>query len=530
MGFRGEITTLPVGLQGFNGSKNPSRLAPGHLSYVEGVDLDGDVLIKDGGASKLNSSALSGGILSGFNWSPARGSYHDIVFCDDGAIFKDTGAGTFGVTLATVGVPAIYPPFFCAAGGEDVGEDRKLFIMSDAHQMKVVVGTADTASDISNPAADWSASFPIFAVQHDNRLWAGGNASDPHRIYYSLLTDQQDFVSSGSGSLSVYPGEGEIIVGGLSFNGLLVLWKYPKGIYIVDTTDPDITNWSVRPLTKAVGAVSPWCIIPIGNDVMYLMNDGTFHVMSATNAFGDLNTSNISHEPNYFDVFMRSNVNLTNLRSAMGCWYGSKSKAWFGVPQVGTTRNNMRVMIDFNNAQVGPRFFLSRRDDIPGIWMRPDNTGVEHPVTGDNDGFVWLMDQDARNKDGEAYTMQLETSENDFSFADQRLAAKTKNGAYIEISADLISETMVNVVPLWDGLETDPLTLTLGGAGAALDAFILDVDELSSSGIVTAKNKLTGQGRRLKLIVTNNELDDEVRLSEFRVAYTVGDERSRQDG
>lgn len=527
MAFRGPVITLPIGLQGFSGSRNPSKLGPGHFSYVEAVDNDGEVIIKENGATKFNVGALAGNVRSGANWSPVPGSHDDIIVTSNAHVYKDTGAGTFPTDMGAYTLPAIYQPQFVRAGGEGIGSTRKLFIFGDGSQVKVISGTGATIASITTPPADWTASFPIFGVLHANRLWGGGAGSDPHRIYYSLPTDHQVFTGAGSGNLPIYPAEGEQLVGGLSYRGLLVLWKYPKGIYIVNTSDADITKWSVSRLTDAVGAIGPHGIVQIGNDVLYLMNDGTFHLMSATQEFGDVNTSNISRDPNYFDVFMRANVGLASLRQAQGIWYAAKSKAIFGVPLAGNTTNNLRITIDFNNAQAGPRYYLSRRDECRALWLRPGADSVYRPVETDSLANIWNIDvEGVLNKGGLPYLMQFETSETDFSFADPNLAARTKNGAYIEITADVQRSSTLIIIPYWDGQAADPILLTLNTEGAALDAFTLDIDALSATGTVIARHPLTGQGRRLKFSVTNSTPEDEVRISEFRVGYTVADERS----
>lgn len=529
MAYRGQIVTLPVGLQGFNGSRNPSKMGPGHFSYVEGVDIDGGVLVKDGGAEMLNAVALGAGarIIGGINWSPSGGLQHDIVFLDSGDVLKDTGAGTFATTVAT-GLDDInvYPPHFSAGGGEDVGNVRKLFMSSDSNQVQVLPGTTNTMADIANPAADWTASFPIFTCLHDLRMWAGGNASDPHRLYYSVSDDHEDFLTGGS--LPIYPGEGEIIVGAVSFRGLLLVFKRPKGVYVVDTRDPTPANWRVEKLNSAVGAAGPNCLLQISNDIVILDKGGNFHLMTAVQDFGDINASNIGNLSE-MSTFMRAEVSLTNIHRASPIWYAAKSKAWFMVPTVGAIDNNLRIVIDMSDIQAGPRYLLSRRDVGISAWMRPDAQGVERPVLGDDVGFVWLMDQEERNKDGDAYAYAFDTSETDFSFAEPALAGKVKNGQFLEIVADLVNETSVSIVPLWDGQPSDPINLELGGSSAALGSFTLDVDSLASAGIATKRHRLTGHGRRLKLQVENNAVDDEVRISEIRVEFHIGDERTRND-
>jgi hypothetical protein len=524
-----------VGLQGFNGSKNASKLQPGNFGYVEGVDIDGGVLIKDGGASKLNATTLGAvRVMAGINWSPAPGNDNDVVFLSNGTLKKDTGAGTFPTTLESgLGVPTLFPPFFVRAGGEAVGSTRKLFVFNEAAQVRRISGTANTSAAIAVPPADWASSFPICGCLHVNRLWGAGNASDPHRLYYSQPGNHQDFVGTvtpadgAAGNLAVYPGEGDQIVGMISFRGLLVVFKYPQGIYLVDTRDPAIANWRVDKLSGAVGACSPWCIVPISNDVVVLDSYGNFHLMSSVTDFSDIATSDVSR-PQNIGPFMRANVGLTNMRKAMGLWYSAKAKAWFMVPLAGSSNNNLRILVDFNDAASGARFYLSRRDIGCSLWTRPDSLFVRRPTLGDDAGFVWTMDEEARDKAGAAYLMYMETAETDFSFLDPQLAPHTKNGQYIEIVSDLVRNSKINIIPVWDGALGDPILFELGSAAAALGSFVLDVDALSASGTVTANKRLPGQGRRLKLIISNEELDDEVRISEIRVAFTVADERLQQ--
>ncbi len=67
MGWPIGALRLPVGLRGFHGSPNPSKLGPEHLSFTKNLDIDGGILVKDGGIQKLNASALGSGaaILGG---------------------------------------------------------------------------------------------------------------------------------------------------------------------------------------------------------------------------------------------------------------------------------------------------------------------------------------------------------------------------------------------------------------------------------------------------------------------------------
>jgi hypothetical protein len=530
MAYRGFTVKLPVGAQGFTGTRNPSQAGPGHLTFVDGVELYGGILRKEGGAEKFNASAISGDptIISGINWSPAAGVTHDVIVTSDGDVLKDTGAGTFGTTLDS-GLIADRdpPPLFVTAGGEAVAEPRKLFLFSASNQVGIVAGTADTMAAISDPPVDWDGgAFPTFGVLHASRMWGGGNASDPHRIYFTSVGDHEDYLDGGT--LSIYPGEGEGLVGGISFRGALVLWKYPSGIYVVNTTDPSPANWTVSRITRAVGSLNQHVIVQIDNDVLYMDYAGNIHALSATQEFGDMSTSNISRGSD-IEPFMQDNVNRLLLKRAVGTWYASKRQAWFCITTLGNVDNDLRVVLGFEQQQSGLRFFMSRRDKSPSIWLRPSSEDlVPRPSIGDNEGFVWNLDTEARNKDGDAYQMRFETANSDLQFADPGLATRMKSGQFLEIATEPRGDWDLTVELYWDDILTDVLQFNMGGAGSPLGSFTLDTDVLGSEAIASQRQRVTGSGRRVRLIGYNNGEGQDVSVAEFFLSFGVMDERIRE--
>jgi hypothetical protein len=83
------------------------------------------------------------------------------------------------------------------------------------------------------------------------------------------------------------------------------------------------------------------------------------------------------------------------------------------------------------------------------------------------------------------------------------------------------------ITPFWDGYESDSISVDIGTALIGLDTFILDIHALGASGITTIRRKLKGSGKRLRLRVRNDSLNEEVRISEFRVSYTPADDGQR---
>ncbi len=530
--YRGITVKMPVGAQGFTGTRNPSQAGPGHLVYTDGAELDGGIIRKEGGAELFADLGGAGDdpIVSGISWDPGGGAF-DYVFRADGDLLKGSG-GTFGTTLATgLSDARLPPPLFVPCGGEAVGGNRKLHMFSGTNQVQEVIGTANTAQDITDPPADWAASFPTFGVLHNFRMWGGGNSSDPHRLYYSTLTDHGDYTGAGSGTISIFSGEGEGIVGAISFRGALVVFKYPLGVYIVDAQSATPAEWSVKRLSRAVGGLNAHTIVQIENDVLYMDHAGNIHILSATQEFGDVNTSNISRIAN-LSPFMRSDINRGILRQAVGCWYPDKRQAWFAVPRLGSDDNDLRLIMGFEqqNEQGGPalpRFFMSRRDIVLGLWLRSDADTIPRPVTSDNVGGIYLMDREALNKEGAPYTITFETANTDLSFAGEELATKMKAGQFLELVSEPRGDWDLTVEVFWDDVLSDILQFSMGGTGAAIGSFVLDTDTLGSDVVASKRQRISGSGRRIKLVCENSGLDQDVSLAEFYLGFSIMDERTR---
>lgn len=531
MAYRGFVAPLPVGQLGFTGTQNPSQAQPGHFTFVDGAELDGGIIRKEGGAIKLNAVAIGAPsvVVSGITWSPTPGTNQIVVFLSNGNVRADNGSGAFSTSMVSgLNNTRDPPPWFLAVGGESVGAGRRLLLFSALNQVHVAASPFTTMAPIGAPAADWSASFPTFGVLHANRVWAGGNASDPHRIYYSNPADHDDFTGAGSGTLAVFPGEGEKLVGGISTRGALIVWKYPAGIYIVDTSGSTPADWVVRPLTRAVGTLNQHTIIQVENDVLYMDRVGNVHSLSATNEFGDINSSNIG---DFSDIppFMRTNINLGSLQRAQGLWYQSKRQAWFSLPQLGSTEPNFRLVLGFSDptpqGAPAPRFFMSRRDTCPSIWLHPDAVGVPKPIFGDDVGFVWLADRDDRNKGGIGYPVTFETAATDLSFMDQQLATRSKSGQFLELVFEPRGEWDLTVEVHWDDVLTSIVQFDMGSGGASLGSFILDTDQLAASAVRSARKRIAGSGRRVKLIGENAGVNQDISLAGFHLSFVLMDER-----
>lgn len=527
--FQGAIEQLPIGQDGLNGADNLSLVLPNQLIDALNVSFASGALTRDGGAAHLNATALTGTplVIGGFDWFPTPATQRTIALTADGAAYKDTGGGVFGVTLASSKLwTSASIPVFAEGGKEAAANNAKLFIFTGQEQVQVLSADGATTADIAagTRPADWAASFPVWGANHENRMWGGGNSNSPHRAYFSVSTDFEDFTAAGSGSLNVFPGEGQRLVAGCSFKGLLVLWKFPRGIYIVDTSNSDVTLWRVTRISSTIGGAGPRCFCVVEDDILFMDATGAFHLLSAVQEFGSVSSQAISRRV-YFDEWMRRNVNLSRLGNVRAVYYSARREAHFAISGTGSNVNNRRVIWDFN-ADI-PR---ARYNDFPvteELFMRLDIETIARPAAGDNAGFIWLLDQVNRNSNNASYTSAWQSAHMDLT--ERQLSHRRKNGKFLELVITPLGNWNMNVGIYWDGVLAETIDFNQSSAGAILaaaigdvNAFVLDSSLLSGGTIQNKKRRITGSGKRISIRGTLSDINEDFAISKFMLYYTAG--------
>lgn len=186
-----QIIEIPCGQGGLNYSKSISGYPVQDLRYCDNLTYEDDTWQKEGGATKINTTALTD--------SPTVTGLHDfwtnsstqikIAATNDGKIVSFTTTGIVN-TLAT-GLGIDRQTVFIEGYGE--GSTRKLFAFN-GYDSPQVTSDGVTAMGIANPPADWSGTNqPTAGTRHNNRMWAWGNLNYPHMVYYSRSEDNEDF-------------------------------------------------------------------------------------------------------------------------------------------------------------------------------------------------------------------------------------------------------------------------------------------------------------------------------------------------
>lgn len=529
MAFDGLIVDIPVGLNGLNGTRNVSQLTAGdlisalNLTYAEGT------LQKEGGAEKYNATAITDGpaVLGGWDWNHSGGAQRMVVFTDAGTLLKDSGDGSFGTTLASglnvvdaSGDPVV--PIFAEGGKEAAANARKLFVFTGRNAVQVLAADGATTSAITTPPADWTGqNQPRFGLIHESRLWGGGNVNDPHRLYYSLTTSHEDFTSSGSGSIAVFPGEGEGLVNAFSFRGGIIAFKYPVGIYFVDTSDPTVANWKVTKIADKLGAAWIGCATVAEDEIIYVDQAGEFRLLTTTANFGDFGTESLSDVAN-MGTFARDNLNRSQMRKWRLVYYPAKRELHLACTGTGATTNNGRLVIDLNRRD-RPRFRYSDRDAPVSLWIR-QVSGVPQLTSGDDAGFVHKLDQEGRSNDGVGYRGEFQTAHFDFSELDSKFGTITKRAKYIELVVQPKGNWNLSVDYIWDGETSGTLQFNMGTSGAALGSFILGTDMLAQEAVLNRKKIFYGEGRRLSLKGYNTGDAQDFSVARFYIHFEPGNE------
>ena len=523
--YTGNVVEIPIGSEGLTGSKNPSGVHPGYLIEANNVSFYDGTLRKEGGAAKYNATAITGAptILGGFDHRTNSLAQRMVVATSAGQLLKDSGTGTFPVILKT-GLGGAYNPYFVQGGKEAAAGSRKLFIFTGSNPVQVLADDGATTANLSIPASDWTgAQQPTFGFIHNYRLLAGGNSSDPHRIYYSTITNQEDFTGTGSGTLAVYPGEGDALVGGISFNNFAVVFKRPAGIYIIDMREPNSANWTVQRINRAIGLASPWALVQTDLDVIFI--DTVGNVQSLTNSLSNVEVEGRNLDQDAFlEPLLRTEFDLGRLSSIKGVYYVARREVHFAYTRPGSIVNNSRLVLDLYRPDK-IRYRLSPRDVCEALWIRRDANGIGRVMVGDNAGFVWQLDQASRNKAGAGYVSRATTVPTDFGFANPDLAHRVKNAEFLELVYEPTSFNNVIVTAIWDGKPRQVLSFALRSSGAVLGStFILGNAILGSSGYVPTRKRLLGGGKFLSLSFTNTSPNQDFSIARARVYFNPANE------
>jgi hypothetical protein len=522
--FRGIEAELVLATYGLVGSKNLAAVPPNALLQAQDVALHQGTISRDGGSARATAAAVSGAasVNSLFDWWPSASLQRVLCTTDDGGILRDVGTWTFPTGMkhgmTTGGIPV-----WAEGGCESFGNNKLAFLTDGMNVVQVVSGDATSTVDLAIPPADWSgANQPRFLVLHNGRMWGGFQ----HRIYGSTTGNHANFTGTGSQQLAVFAGEGSYLQGGFSFNGVLYLWKYPRGIYWLDDTDTTTSNWLVKRRSNAVGLAGPKALDMVDNDVLFVSEIGHLHLLSGVQEWGDVRASDLV-AANNLGPWITENVAVSTdaLAKAEVRYYPDRKEAHVAMCGIASSVKNIRLVVDFNQMVEGknvPRVRVAEKDTCEALALWRDGNGVQRLLSGDDVGHVWRLDQSNKDKNGADYTSTFQVPHTDFGWLDPKLASRQKNFSYLEAVMQPTGNYNLSVDVWIDGSYVETLTFNMGYSGGALGSFVLGTDRLGGDVLKNVRKRMHGSGVRLSLVGYVSAAGVDFSLSSFKVGFTPG--------
>ena len=518
------VVEIVLGREGLWGLRNRNLVPIGGLIQLRNATLE-DHSVRVGGGAVLVGSAFGGGAVAGveaIDYWPDVSTQRAVVVGDDGAVYKDDGAGGGWATVVTGLTTANWVPHLVAGGAEAAGSNRKLFLFTRVNAVRVLSGDGAAMAAITSPPAAWGtgANNPGFGVVHQGYLWAAGMGNDPHGLDRSLQTDHENFTGTVY-HMRVFPGEGERLVAGLTYKGVLLLWKYPEGLYAVDTSDANDANWRIIKV-GAPGAAGPRNIIAIEDDVIWMAPDGTWHLVSATTATGSVRAEDIAARKLGRFIGEQFNLSTVRMQAAQLIYYAYKQEVQAALSGIGQTAKNRRLHLDLNRrTEIGDRWVYWDRDRNEALFMRKVN-GLPIPAMIDHVGQLWSLDQATRSANGAAYTSEWFTRDSDFGELVPGWQGRFKNLRFLQLEYDAKSAASHTVEVYLDGDLVQSIVFALTAAGAVLP-FTLPATLGAGGLLTTGRRRCVGRGRRIAFRGSSSIAGQDISLTRLLVGLEVGE-------
>lgn len=332
-----------------------------------------------------------------------------------------------------------------------------------------------------------------FSTPHQGRHWASGNIVAPSRLYYSVVGSPEDWVGSGSGSIDIDPGDGDAIVGMISWKKELFVFKGPNRLSIHRISGSSPTDFARNPYVYGVSASGPNAIFQYGDDVGFWSPRGSCHSLTATANFGDYSQALINYP---ILSWCRNNQNLSTGSAAY--WQAvtntNENYTLFNYTGGGSGfgQNNQTILMDWKFTSKGdemyPRFSRLTYHPFTSVAM-VGNSGQTFPCFGGRDGqaFFTAIEPIPHRGGGVFVHKMLSATRTPIPFRFQT--------PYLTYGTDLETKTISNisltlstahrstVTVKWGGSKQPKLTTTVAQPGyIPLGSFALGTDCLGELG------------------------------------------------
>lgn len=554
--YKGLPFNIPLGNFGIHSDDPHPALSPGELIIANNITLENTRLEKAFGSARYNNTSLGSGVVAAIDWWPDDNTQQFIAVTRDGSIWqlpdiqtitKITSTNTALVagqtptntTAVTNLLIQQNQPCIIQGGAEAQGNSRKLFVLSGNDCIQVIKGNSTKRYNISLPSADWSGrNWPSFGLIHDGRLMVWGCPNNPHQVYASSPENHEDFQTFGGLALNitVYPGDGQRIISGSVYKGRLFWFKFPRGVYYLDDSDPNTANWNVFKYSDSFGASSSFSACQPLDDMLVANNYGSITSFKAVQYYGGFEMADVLRNSRA-SKYVRDYMQASGLLVRQCIYYEYKKLCFFSYQSSQGILSDRILVIDFN--QENPRILWYDKDQPNCLGLRRDFVSqVQKPFYGCEDGFIYLMDQEDRNVGGAGFNFEFMTPHHDFhqmsslqsGYQTSDMGQKNKLFDMLTVEFEQTGNWSLNLDIYIDGRFTETIQCGLA-TKKGLGEFALGVDRLYSGAPDKIQLPLHGMGKTIAIRgYDNGAANQNIRLLSMTVWFRpAGQEQTKDD-
>jgi hypothetical protein len=401
---------------------------------------------------------------------------------------------------------------------------NELYICDGENVPELWTGTGNT-STLTDIPADWTgANNPQWVIKHgrgnSERLWFGGVASEPQRIYASANGDGDDISDANNTTLDIETGDGFGIIGAIEFGDRLIGFGKQKS-YIIDDLDVDTSNWGYDAAQWDGGVCNFRCIVKIPNDIICMMEDGEIYSVRAAEQYGDYRTASLIR-PSFMHRYIKEFINLSKFDQFHGIYDHVLRAVKYFVCRSGQTENDA-ALVYFIDRPVNEAWIVhDNQDNASGYdasaaCLVRESAGVWTVFTGDYGGEVWELEQVNRNDNSEAYYGGFKTPNDPFG---NPRARKNYPRGWVLTKPQGNWDLSINK---WvDGkILSTTSTVSLSGTGGLLGSFTLGTDVLGGNEIIDKPFSISANGKRLQLEIYNTTVNQDFFVSRILVDHKL---------
>lgn len=260
----------------FTGGLNTSNPSS-ELFLNESPDLNNIVLMNRGFKKRRGDSAFCSAMNSGANvqgigfYQPISGVKYLMAICGDKIFKSDALDGTMDDITGSVTITAAQNNIWT----HSVMNDLSIFVGGAPDAPLKWSGSGNAAALGGSPASCH------FGFQTRDRMFIGRTAANPSILYWSILSNAEDWSGTGSGNTTVETNDGDVLIGGIPLNNdLVILFKRYSIHQMITVTAP----FPVKPLIKGLGCAGKLAMCNVNGLIYFVSNEPRLYVMNGYTA------------------------------------------------------------------------------------------------------------------------------------------------------------------------------------------------------------------------------------------------------